>query len=52
METGGEDRFERDQQLSVRNPAESMIVSPGAGSAPWREASVPALVVFQEKSLR
>jgi hypothetical protein len=39
METGGEDRFERDEQLRVQNPAGSKVVSFDAASAPGRGTS-------------
>lgn len=42
METGGVDVFERDEQLRVRNPAGSKIVSFGEASAPRGETSSSA----------
>jgi hypothetical protein len=46
METGGEDRFERDEQLSVRNPAGSMVVSSSVASAPGRGTSSSAKMLL------
>jgi hypothetical protein len=46
IETGDEDRFERDKQLSVRNPAGSMVVSSGVASAPGRGTSSSAKMLL------
>jgi hypothetical protein len=42
METGGEDRFERDKQVRVRNPAGWMVVCSHEASAPQCGTSSPA----------
>jgi hypothetical protein len=42
MEKRGEDRFERDERLRIRNPAGWMVVSSSAASAPPCETSLPA----------
>ena len=46
METGDEDRFERDERLRVQNPAGSIVVSSGAASAPRRETSSSAKMLL------
>jgi hypothetical protein len=46
METGGEDRFGRDEQHRVRNPAGSNVVSSGVASAPGRGTSSSAKVLL------
>jgi len=46
METGDEDRFERDERFRVRNPAGSMVVSSGVASAPGRGTSSSAKMLL------